>query len=330
MKENPLVSIITPTYNHEKYIEKCIESVLSQTYPNWEMIIVDDGSTDKTPEKIEKFKDERIHYIRQKHVGIWGLKKTYNRALKFSDGELIAVLEGDDFWPPDKLEKQIRVFKDKDVVLSWGKAGLVDSEGKIFDIIPKNIEQFKFESKIKNTEKLLCRNFIPASTVMIRREDLLSIGGFKQAEYTPFVDYPTWLELSLIGKFYPIDEIVGYWRRHRDQVTSRMKKYVGRAKKYSIEFFEKLPPEVRTKMRISVEDVYSIYDQRLASVYFALGKQALTNNRWNEARHYFRETLSKGSFLKKLYALLGISYSYCKMDLEWAARLISKIKERKL
>ena len=64
--EKPLVSIITPTYNHEKFIEQCVRSVLSQTYPNWEMIIIDDGSTDKTPEKIEQFKDDRIHYIRQK------------------------------------------------------------------------------------------------------------------------------------------------------------------------------------------------------------------------------------------------------------------------
>lgn len=72
-----LVSIITPTYNHERFIDCCIESVLAQTYPYWEQIIIDDGSIDKTGEIISKYKDERIRYIRQDNVGIWKLAKTW-------------------------------------------------------------------------------------------------------------------------------------------------------------------------------------------------------------------------------------------------------------
>ena len=84
--ENILVSIITPTYNHEKFIGKCIESVLAQSYPHWEQIIVDDGSNDGTEEIVASYNDERIKYIKQENKGIWRLKETYNKALKNSNG----------------------------------------------------------------------------------------------------------------------------------------------------------------------------------------------------------------------------------------------------
>ncbi len=87
----PLVSIITPTYNHEKFIGTCIESVLKQTYQNWEMIIIDDGSTDKTGFIVAKYNDNRIRYVKQENVGIWKLKGTYNKALNMSSGNLIAL-----------------------------------------------------------------------------------------------------------------------------------------------------------------------------------------------------------------------------------------------
>jgi len=102
-----LVSIITPTYNHENFIGKCIESVLAQTYQHWEQIIVDDGSDDDTKQTIAKYHDKRIKYIKQENKGIWRLNETYNTALKHSNGEIISILEGYDFWPPDKLEKQL-------------------------------------------------------------------------------------------------------------------------------------------------------------------------------------------------------------------------------
>ena len=118
-KNQPIVSIITPTYNHENFIGECIESVLAQTYPYWEQIIIDDGSTDRTDEIIAQYDDERIKYIRQDNVGIWRLSETYNKALRISRGTLIAVLEGDDFWPSNKLERQIPAFTKPEVVMCW-------------------------------------------------------------------------------------------------------------------------------------------------------------------------------------------------------------------
>ena len=106
MSNKPLISIITPTYNHANYMEKCIESVLEQDYANWEQIIIDDEYTDDTPNIISEFDDERIIYIKQDNIGIQNLNKTYNKALNLSKGEYIAILEGDDYWPDYKLGEQ--------------------------------------------------------------------------------------------------------------------------------------------------------------------------------------------------------------------------------
>ena len=80
--KNSLVSIITPTFNHERFIGTCIENVLKQTFQNWEMIIIDDGSTDKTEYEVTKYTDDRIRYVKQENVGIWKLSETYNKALE--------------------------------------------------------------------------------------------------------------------------------------------------------------------------------------------------------------------------------------------------------
>ena len=120
MAVHPVVSIITPTYNHEGYIAQCIESVLSQTYPHWEQIIIDDGSSDRTGDIASQYKDERIKYIRQNNRGIWRLGELYNEALRLAKGEYIAILEGDDFWPSNKLELQLKAHFGSSAVLSWG------------------------------------------------------------------------------------------------------------------------------------------------------------------------------------------------------------------
>lgn len=324
MKSQPLVSIITPTYNHEKFIGQCIESVLAQTYPYWEQIIVDDGSTDKTEEIIAQYRDKRIKYIRQNNVGIWKLKETYNNALRCSQGELIAVLEGDDFWPQDKLEKQVYAFERQGVVLSWGKAAITNSKGRIITFSPKSLKWFRNRSKEEILRKLLFQNFIPACTAMCRKDALLSIGGFKQPMYAPYVDYPTWLELSLYGEFCPIDEILGYWRRHERQVSATMRTTMVGASVYSIDFFRQMPQELRESTGIDVNDLLLNHQYQIASAFFHSGRIALSEGNWEEAKKNFRKAFNKGPLSTKLIALLGLICGRCRVDLEWVATIMNR------
>jgi glycosyltransferase involved in cell wall biosynthesis len=220
--KKPLVSIITPTFNQEKYISTCIRSVINQTYKKWEMIILDDASIDNTFKIALNFskQDKRIKII--KHQENWGIKKlkdTYNQALKFSKGQFIAILEGDDFWPEDKLETQIKVFNDKNVVLSYGKWAMTNQEGKIIYI--RNFDKLTRSLDNKNSQSIfnlfLTLQFdIGSQTVIIRKKPLSEIGGFHDDLFFPFIDLPTYLRLALKGKFVYLPMLLGYYRRTKN------------------------------------------------------------------------------------------------------------------
>ena len=130
MNNFPLVSIITPSYNSEKYIIETIESVLAQTYKNWEVIIVDDLSTDDSLQIIEQYaqKDRRIKVIRSKQNR--GPAKARNRAIEEAKGKYIAFLDSDDVWFPDKLEKQITFMQENNLVLTYSAYETMDENSK--------------------------------------------------------------------------------------------------------------------------------------------------------------------------------------------------------
>ena len=108
-----LVSIIMPSWNTERFIAETIQSVIDQTYTNWELIIVDDCSMDNTDEVVASFKDERIKYFHNERNS--GAALTRNRAMREAKGELIAFLDSDDLWTPEKLEHQIDFMKKMDI-----------------------------------------------------------------------------------------------------------------------------------------------------------------------------------------------------------------------
>ena len=122
----PLVSLITPTYNHAHFLGRCIDSVLAQSYSNWQLIVVDDGSTDNTEEVMSKYKDPRITYQKEKRRGVKKLAETMNIGLHKGKGELVTAIMSDDMWPAYRLEKQVPVFQDPSVVLAFGKQLIID------------------------------------------------------------------------------------------------------------------------------------------------------------------------------------------------------------
>lgn len=127
VKENDLVSIIMPSYNTGKYIEKTIDSVLEQTYRNWELLIIDDSSNDNTDEVINPYlSDKRIQYI--KNTKNSGAAFSRNYALRKARGRWIAFLDSDDLWMPEKLEKQIAFMKERQCRFSYTKYEEIDEQ----------------------------------------------------------------------------------------------------------------------------------------------------------------------------------------------------------
>ena len=328
MTNSSLVSIITPTYNHEKFIGQCLESVLAQTYSNWEMIIIDDGSDDKTPEIVSLYNDNRIKFIRQNHKGIWKLGEMYNKALQLAEGDYIAILEGDDFWPSNKLELQIAAMDCSDAVLAWGKAQNVDVQGETLYILPKSIKQFQGLSKEQFLALLLLYNPMHSCTVVCSKKALLSIGGFRQSKYTPYVDGPTWLQLCLIGEFLPIDKVLGCYRRHNQQISSSMKASMIKAGLYSIEFFNNLPQVVQSSLEKEIADLRVKLKQKERNSYYYLGRAYLREGNRSLARKNFLEAIWKGDSFTRSKSMLGLLCLYCGIDLEMIAEFCDRLKAK--
>ncbi|EKF86485.1 glycosyltransferase family A protein [Methanobacterium formicicum] len=324
----PLVSIITPTYNHEKFIGTCIESVLKQTYPNWEMIIVDDGSVDGTGSIIKKYNDKRIKHVKQENVGIWKLNETYNRALNLAQGDLIAILEGDDAWPKYKLEEQVKIFEKPEVVLSWGRKNTINDKNEIISFDLPSLEPFMHMSQEEIIRNLLIYNFMQPCTVMIDKNALLSIGGFLQYEDAPFVDYSTFLELSLEGKFYPSDLVMGYWRKHKAQVTTTQEIEITKAFMISVDFYEKMDSSLKEAVKFNIDDKSKFHEKMLNDQIAVSSRLSLLNGNWDEAITQYKGVFRNGDFSVKLQAFLGIICALCRRDLEWLAVISCKPKLR--
>ncbi len=327
----PLISIISPTYNHRLYIGKCIESVLKQTYINWEMIIIDDFSSDGTPEIIEKYikKDKRIKTIRHtENYGIYRLSDSYNEALKIATGEFIAILEGDDYWPKDKLEKQIIFFNNDKVILVWGKGAYINAKGKIIRLMSFPRISLRSKSIYYNKpigmalKKLLFENFIvPTASIMVKKSALLSIGGFKQPSNISYVDYPTWLELSLKGEFCFSNDILGYWRIHSSQATATfLNEQIFSRSKIAFEFCKSLPDDFKKSLEINDRTIEVRY-------YWFEGRSNLLIKNWSDSRNDFIKVFLKGSLFMKIKGIIGLFSSYLKKDI---IKYLAKIINRKL
>lgn len=139
-----LVSIIMPSWNTGKFIAESIQSVIDQTYENWELIIVDDCSTDNTDEVVAMFNDKRIKYLKNKKNS--GAALTRNKALREAKGEWIAFLDSDDLWTPEKLEHQLRFMKKNGYTLSFTEYEKIDEKSKPLNIYvsgPKRVNKHK-------------------------------------------------------------------------------------------------------------------------------------------------------------------------------------------
>jgi glycosyltransferase involved in cell wall biosynthesis len=275
----PLISILTPVFNQSSYIEQTIKSVLNQTYQDWEWIIVDDGSTDGRGDIINGMKNGRIQYIFQEHAGVNHLTASRNKALRACNGDLIAMLDGDDYWPDYKLEKQVKNFALPDVVLSYGECMIVNRNGRIitYRSLPSD-QHIANNDPVGSALKLfmLKRNcFITNSTVMLKKKALLDIGGFIEARDV-FHDFTTWTRLALEGRFVGNPLCLGYWRRHLSSTDY------------------KSDPEVLMKSGLDfLREFVVLHRQKLADLGFSYDRDVLEElwNKLNPYEHCFNRAM---------------------------------------
>jgi len=203
----PKVSVNIPVFNDEKYIGRTLESVLVQTFKDIEIIVVDDGSIDRTAEIVRGFKDVRIKYYYQGNAGIGAAR---NAAISKSTGEYIAFLDHDDLWLSEKLEKQMALFEKKPAPgLVFSDAMLFNEKGDLY-----NMYAGRKPPRGMVFRDLLVDYFISIATVVVRRDVLEDIGLFPP-HMMMAEEYDLFLRIAYKYPFDYVDEPLAKYRVHR-------------------------------------------------------------------------------------------------------------------
>ena len=211
MENQPLVSVIMPCYNMEKFIAYTIESVQRQTYPRWELLIVDDASTDKTADIIKSHQkqDNRIHFfVKPKHSGI---ADTRNQCLKMAKGQFLAFLDSDDVWHPEKLEQQLQFMIERKIGFSYSSYDCIDEQGNPIEKLVKSAGNLDYNAYMHNT-------IIGCSTVMI---DITIIDNVFVPNFRTSEDTATWLNILKKGFLaYAIEQPLTSYRIRQHSASS--------------------------------------------------------------------------------------------------------------
>lgn len=209
MKNEPFITVLLPVYNCEKYIFEAIQSILTQTYSNFELLIIDDCSTDETLSVCKSFEDDRIIIIEKEKNS--GYTNSLNYGISIAKGKYIARMDGDDISLPMRFEKQVAFMEaNEDVVVCGTNFSIIDRD-ELF-ILPEFNEQLKV--------RLLYGNSLGHPTVMIRKIVLKENHIIYNTQMEPAEDYALWVQLIKFGKLHNLQECLLKYRVHDAQVSS--------------------------------------------------------------------------------------------------------------
>ena len=212
----PFITVVIPAYNHERFIGDALESVLFQTIQDWELIVVDDGSTDATALVVQQYRDSRFRLLRQTNSGA---PSALNRGINEAKGKWIAFLNSDDRFHANKLERHLQAHQSNpNIEASASRVRYIDASG-----IPKNSYSYytlRYRSMIRKASYahslfaslVLENHLITTSCLFAKRDALLEVGGFADFRYVH--DWFMFLSLASRGKFVVIEEELSDYRRH--------------------------------------------------------------------------------------------------------------------
>jgi glycosyltransferase involved in cell wall biosynthesis len=271
----PKVSVIIPTYNCAHYLGQAIESVIGQTFRDFEIIVLDDGSTDNTSEIADKY-GKAIRYIRQTNGG---LPAARNRAIEASTGEFVALLDSDDWWEPNKLEEQVPLIEaDPEVGISFTDLRVVYDDGTV---LPSFLLSRPLASSGYVFDRLLLSGFILPSTVLMRRSCFEQSGRFDESMRS-HEDIDLWLRICRKWKAVLVPKPL----THRRQGLSNMTANHDLRTRYDIRLFEKALalPDLTAAQLAAIK-------KRLGQAHFSRGQFLFANSRMDECRAILRQGL---------------------------------------
>lgn len=283
----PVVSVVVPTYNHAQFLGPALQSVRAQTLENWEAIVVNNFSDDNTVEIVTSFNDPRIRLVNFRNHGV--IAASRNEGIRLAASNLVSFLDSDDGWHPRKLARCVETIADGfDLVChgeDWAREGT-----------PPRRMLYGPASRARYARLLFNGNCISTSAVVIRKQWLTRVGGFReQARFVTAEDYDLWLRLARDGaRIGFIDEILGEYRMHGGNASKALLRHLDAELAVVNDHFAALAAPGRfadLRMR-----------RRRALVYYGAGRgfQAVGNQ--HEAWRWFGRALRESPLILRLYA----------------------------
>ena len=310
---NPKLSVIIASYNHQDYIARTLESLEKQTFQNFEIILIDDGSTDKTVEVARNF-HSRAQIFTQQNQGVVAAR---NQGVSLAKGKYICLVDSDDIVLPNRFEKQVAALEnDIQFSLVFADALIIDSNGN-------NIGKFSdvYPVKSGDTAEMLIRHycFTPNISVMVRTSVLKQTGLFQKPG--PTSEYMKWIEIAHLGKTYYDPEPLGCWRRHQESVSKQAdkeKSYAGT--RIALRKIVNKYPELKEKTKHALI-------KRFSRSYFLTGFFLAADGNISRARKYYYKAIKTyPASLENIAAVMLISIPSKKL----IQKLHSLVKAKKL
>jgi len=281
-----MISVIIPTYNSEKFIGDTIRSVLRQTCTDYEIIVIDDGSTDHTGELIgNNFPNVRYFYVPNQ-----GVSKARNYGIQKAKGEYIAFLDADDLWLPEKLEKQLRTFDaDPELMLVFTEHRVFDSHGIRKAIFSKKERLMKGDI-VKN---IFLHSRVTTSTVMVRR-DVFQEAGYFEENLKAAEDDNLWMRIALKFKIHLLDEVLVHYRA-TEKSLSRTSGNIFHGVLKNLEIIETTCPDLRKRLgRANIR-------KKKSDIYFSRGYSYFSCCQYAKARRDFLQSFNYYPKSRSLY-----------------------------
>lgn len=286
MKKPPKVSVIIPTYNRAHLIGKAIKSVLNQTYKDFEVTVVDDGSTDNTEEIVKSFTDFKIHYICHKHNR--GASAARNTGIKASRGEYIAFLDSDDEWLPEKLDKQMKTFNSES-----SEVGVVYTGDYYVDEKDKKVKKVHIPRKEGYIyEELLAGNYVGTPSALLVKKECFTKAGLFDEDLPTSEDYDMWFRIAKYYKFRYVKDLLVVCLIHNNQMTANSEIMIEGVKRIQTKYskkFRKRPYSYSTR-------------------YFYLGNKFCHLGKMREGQKYFVKAILIYPFCVKYYIYMLSSF----------------------
>ncbi len=211
----PLVSVVMAAKNYARFLPTAVQSVFAQTFTDWELLVIDDGSTDHTPAAVQPFlADARVRYLRSDRLG---QPRAKNLGIRLSRGEFVAFLDADDAWEPTKLAKQLALFREKpEIGVVFCRRSLIDEKGNPLAAKPQTALQ-----RGRVLPQMFVQNFVCFSSVVVRRAVFSHVGAF-DAQWDLAIDFDLWLRVAKHYRFDFVDEELVQYRTGHGNLSKKL------------------------------------------------------------------------------------------------------------